>query len=103
GAAALATMRGAGQFRTRAGTRMFIMLCHTVLISCVRSGLPMPQSMVDLRNQLWHLTDTRGPIWRVVDTLYNALQVRHDITSGKVVGVDAIVEKLSGVEDQFAA
>ncbi|UNI13549.1 hypothetical protein JDV02_000284 [Purpureocillium takamizusanense] len=103
GAAALATMRGAGQFRTKAGTRMFIMLCHTVLISCVRSGLPMPQSMVDLRNQLWHLTDTRGPIWRVVDTLYNALQVRHDITSGKVLGVDAIVEKLSGVEDQFSA
>ncbi|PNY28440.1 Uncharacterized protein TCAP_01636 [Tolypocladium capitatum] len=103
GAAALASMRGAAQFRTNAGTRMFIMLCHTVLISCIRSGLPMPQSMVDLRNELWNLTDTRGPIWRVVDTLYNALQVRHDITSGKVVGVDAIVEKLSGVEDQFSA
>ncbi|POR37168.1 Uncharacterized protein TPAR_02628 [Tolypocladium paradoxum] len=103
GAAALASMRGAAQFRTNAGARMFIMLCHTVLISCVRSGLPMPQSMVDLRNELWNLTDTRGPIWRVVDTLYNALKVRHDITSGKVVGVDAIVEKLSDVEDQFAA
>ena len=65
GAAALASMRGAAQFRTNAGTRMFIMLCHTVLISCVRSGLPMPQTMVDLRNELWNLTDTRGPIWRV--------------------------------------
>lgn len=103
GAAELASMRGAAQFRTKAGARMFIMLCHTVLISCIRSGLPMPQSMVDLRNQLWYLTDTGGPIWRVVDTLYNALQVRHDIASGKVMGLDVIVEKLSQVELQFAA
>ncbi|EFY87516.1 hypothetical protein J3458_009018 [Metarhizium acridum] len=103
GAATLASMRGAAQFRTKAGTRMFIMLCHTVLISCIRSGLPMPQSMVDLRNELWHLTDTSGPIWRVVDTLYNALQVRHDIKSGKVSGVDAVVKKLCDVEDQFSA
>lgn len=103
GAATLASMRGAAQFRTKAGARMFIMLCHTVLISCIRSGLPMPQSMVDLRNELWHLTDTSGPIWRVVDTLYNALQVRHDIKSGKVSGVDAVVKKLCDVEDQFSA
>lgn len=103
GAATLASMRGAAQFRTKAGARMFIMLCHTVLISCIRSGLPMPQSMVDLRNELWHLTDTSGPIWRVVDTLYNALQVRHDIKSGKVSGVDAVVQKLCDVEDQFSA
>ncbi|PHH83439.1 hypothetical protein CDD83_2986 [Cordyceps sp. RAO-2017] len=103
GAAELASMRGAAQFRTKAGARMFIMLCHTVLISCIRSGLPMPQSMVDLRNELWHLTDTRGPIWRVVDALYNALQVRHDIASGKVLGLDAVVEKLCQVEHQFAA
>ncbi|KAK2612971.1 hypothetical protein QQS21_001082 [Conoideocrella luteorostrata] len=103
GAATLASMRGAGQFRTKAGTRMFIMLCHTVLISCIRSGLPMPQSMVTLRNELWHLTDTSGPVWRVVDTLYNALQVRHDIKSGKVSGIDAVVKKLCDVEDQFSA
>jgi hypothetical protein len=103
GAATLASMRGAAQFRTKAGARMFIMLCHTVLISCIRSGLPMPQSMVDLRNELWHLTDTSGPIWRVVDTLYNALQVRHDIKSGKISGVDAVVKKLCDVEDQFSA
>ncbi|KAG6016754.1 hypothetical protein E4U43_003188 [Claviceps pusilla] len=103
GASTLASMRGAAQFRTKAGARMFIMLCHTVLISCIRSGLPMPQPMVDLRKQLWHLTDTSGPVWRVVDTLYNALQVRHDINSGKVTGVDTIIKRLCGVEDQFSA
>ncbi|KHO00858.1 Zn(2)-C6 fungal-type DNA-binding domain protein [Metarhizium album ARSEF 1941] len=103
GAATLASMRGAAQFRTKAGTRMFVMLCHTVLISCIRSGLPMPQSMVDLRRELWHLTDTSGPIWRVVDALYNALQVRHDIKSGNVSGVDTVVKKLCNVEEQFSA
>ncbi|KAG6005492.1 hypothetical protein E4U21_007886 [Claviceps maximensis] len=103
GASTLASMRGAAQFRTKAGTRMFIMLCHTVLISCIRSGLPMPQSMVVLRKQLLHLTDTSSPVWRVVDSLYNALQVRHDIRSGKVTGLDTVIKKLGGVEDQFSA
>ncbi|KAL6862116.1 hypothetical protein J3F83DRAFT_746759 [Trichoderma novae-zelandiae] len=101
GAATLATMRGQAQFRTKAGVRMFLMLCHSVLISCIQSGLPMPQSIVDLRNELRHVTDSKRPAWRVIDPLYRALQIRHDIKHRRITGVDEIVGSLVEIEDDF--
>ncbi|PTB61847.1 hypothetical protein BBK36DRAFT_1190090 [Trichoderma citrinoviride] len=101
GAATLATMRGQAQFKTKAGVRMFLMLCHSVLISCVQSGLPMPKSIVDLRNELRHVTDSKRPAWRVIDPLYRALQIRHDIKHRRITGVDEIVGSLVEIEDDF--
>ncbi|KAL7808423.1 hypothetical protein V8C26DRAFT_413344 [Trichoderma gracile] len=101
GAATLATMRGQAQFRTKAGVRMFLMLCHSVLISCIQSGLPMPKSIVDLRNELRHVTDSKRPAWRVIDPLYRALQIRHDIKHRRITGVDEIVGSLVEIEDDF--
>ncbi|PTB75438.1 hypothetical protein M440DRAFT_1439952 [Trichoderma longibrachiatum ATCC 18648] len=101
GAATLATMRGQAQFQTKAGVRMFLMLCHSVLISCIQSGLPMPKSIVDLRNELRHVTDSKRPAWRVIDPLYRALQIRHDIKHRRITGVDEIVGSLVEIEDDF--
>lgn len=41
GAAALAKIRGMGQFRSRAGIRMFFMLTQNTMISCIQNELPM--------------------------------------------------------------
>ncbi|KAL7783204.1 hypothetical protein V8C43DRAFT_189749 [Trichoderma afarasin] len=101
GAATLATMRGQAQFRTKAGVRMFLMLCHSVLISCIQSGLPMPKSIVDLRNELSHVADSKRPAWRVIDPLYRALQIRHDIKHRRITGVDEIVGSLVEIEEDF--
>ncbi|EHK21004.1 uncharacterized protein TRIVIDRAFT_153443 [Trichoderma virens Gv29-8] len=101
GAATLATMRGQAQFRSKAGVRMFLMLCHSVLISCIQSGLPMPKSIVDLRNELRHVADSRRPAWRVIDPLYRALQIRHDIKHRRITGVDEIVGSLVEIEEEF--
>ncbi|KAM0260035.1 hypothetical protein ACHAQJ_002959 [Trichoderma viride] len=101
GAATLATMRGQAQFHTKAGVRMFTMLCHSVLISCIQSGLPMPKSIVDLRNELRNVADSRLPAWRVIDPLYRALQIRHDIKHRRITGVDEIVGSLVEIEDEF--
>ncbi|RFU73095.1 hypothetical protein TARUN_9163 [Trichoderma arundinaceum] len=101
GAATLATMRGQAQFQTKAGVRMFLMLCHSVLISCIQSGLPMPKSIVDLRNELRNVTDSRRPAWRVIDPLYRALQIRHDIKHRRITGVDEIVSSLVEIENDF--
>lgn len=102
GAAALASMRGAAQFRTRTGSKMFLMLCHTVLISCIQSGLPMPRVMLDLRDELWLLTNGGSPTWRVVDALQSALRVRHDIRTRKLTGLNEVLETLSACEQKFA-
>ncbi|KAK5988764.1 hypothetical protein PT974_10253 [Cladobotryum mycophilum] len=103
GAAALASMRGKAQFRTEAGVRMFLMLSHSVLISCIQSGLPMPHAIVNLRNELGQLTDNRRPSWRVIDPLYRALQTRHDIKTRRITGIDEIVTSLAEVESDFEA
>ncbi|KOS18565.1 hypothetical protein ESCO_001092 [Escovopsis weberi] len=101
GAAALASMRGKAQFRTQAGIRMFLMLSNSVLISCIQSGLPMPHAIVNLRNELGQLIDNRRPSWRVIDPLYKALQIRHDIKTRRIVGIDEIVGSLAEVEANF--
>ncbi|KAK7418874.1 hypothetical protein QQZ08_011083 [Neonectria magnoliae] len=102
GAAILASMRGSAQFRTKAGVSMFLMLSQSVLISCIQSGLPMPQAMVDLRSELQPSLELDSPVWRVVDPVYRALQVRYDIKSGKLHNIDNIVEKLTHIDDEFA-
>ncbi|KAM0436207.1 hypothetical protein ACHAPT_003099 [Fusarium lateritium] len=103
GAAALSRMRGTGQFRTKAGVRMFLMLCHTVLISCIQSGLPMPQTLVDLRREIPPEHQSGGPAWRVVEPIYRALQVRYDIKTGKLVTLDEIVDTLSSADEEFVS
>ncbi|KAL7918528.1 hypothetical protein ACQKWADRAFT_303944 [Trichoderma austrokoningii] len=101
GAATLATLRGQDQFHTKAGVRMFTMLCHSVLISCIQSGLPMPKAIVDLRNELRNVADSKLPAWRVIDPLYKALQIRHDIKHRRITGVDDIIGSLVEIEDEF--
>ena len=103
GASALAKIRGKDQFRTTAGSGMFTMLCHSVLISCMHSELPMPKVMTDMREEQARMCDLDGPIWRITDPIYRALQVRHDIRMGKICGLDAIIDALTQVEQEFVA
>lgn len=102
GAAALAQIRGPGQFRTKASIRMFIMLSQSALISCILSDLPMPQTMVDLGAELLPKLIEKSPVWRVVDPIYRALQVRYDIKTGKLNNLDEMVGKLARIDDEFA-
>ena len=101
GAAALASMRGQAQFRSSAGTKMFIMLCHSVLISCIQSDIPMPRPLLDLRQELGRMTDTRSPAWRLIDPLCRALQIRHDIKMGIITDLEDIIDQLHDVEEDF--
>ncbi|KAM5382617.1 hypothetical protein ACJZ2D_002407 [Fusarium nematophilum] len=103
GAAALASIRGNAQFRTKAGIRMFLMLCHSVLISCIQSGLPMPQALIDLRREIPPSDELDGPAWSVVDPIYKALQARYDIRSGTLDNLDDIVNTLSSIDDEFSS
>jgi hypothetical protein len=102
GAAALTRMRGTAPFFTKAGTRMFLMLCHSLLISCIQGGLPVPEAMLNLRDELAHFTNIRDPTWRMFEPICRALQIRLDIKSGKFTDTDEIVAKLSDVENEFA-
>jgi hypothetical protein len=102
GAAALAKLRGKEQFNTRAGTRMFLMLCETVMISCIQRDIPMPESLIELRDALSKHFSPRDPTWRISTSIYKILQVRYDIKCGRIVHAGDIVDKLAAIEAEFA-
>ncbi|KAK1464418.1 hypothetical protein CCUS01_07991 [Colletotrichum cuscutae] len=102
GASALAKMRGLGQFTTRAGARMFMMLTQIVLINCMQRDMPMPQSLIDLRNQLGMLSGGTDPGWRLSGPIYKVMQLRYDINSGKLNQTADIINQLSSVDQDFA-
>lgn len=114
GAACLAAVRGTKQFETVAGARMFHMLSYHVLISCIRSGLPVPPVFEELRESAKQLhdmdgdpTQRLGPVeitsGKVVDHFFKTVKVRHRIEMGEISGRDQIIKTLSSVDAEFVS
>ena len=101
GAAALAKLRGMSQFRTKAGIRMFMMLCQNTMISCIQKELPMPQPLVDLRNDLAKMFQSKEPGIEISNPIYKVLKLRYDIKQGHVTELEDMIDKLKDVEDEF--
>ncbi|EFQ33278.1 hypothetical protein CGRA01v4_07014 [Colletotrichum graminicola] len=102
GASALAKMRGLKQFTTRAGARMFVMLTQIVLINCMQKDMPMPQPLIELRNQLGLLSGGTDVNWRISGPIYKVMQLRYDINSGKLSQTAEIIDQLLKVDREFA-
>lgn len=101
GAAAVASMRGCEQFATYRGVRMFILLSHAVLLSCVQSGLPMPQPIIALRQELVRMKILNASTNVVAEVICDTLQTRYDIKMGVLKDGDEIIAKLMKLEDTF--
>ncbi|KAK3313819.1 hypothetical protein B0H66DRAFT_577690 [Apodospora peruviana] len=101
GAAALAKLRGPAQFRSRAGARMFSMLCQRVVISCVLKDEPMPPVLLDLWQEMSKTLDPTDPTAWVTPLICQALQVRHVIKKGAMTNPEIIVCTLLGIEADF--
>ena len=106
GAVALAKLRGPTQFETKAGVKMFSMLCQRVLLSCLQSRepMPMPQPLIDL----WHampqpiqLKGYGGLTLSALPLMHDFLQVRADMLSGVLVNSDDILAHLFTVDEGF--
>ncbi|KAG8166001.1 hypothetical protein KVR01_004553 [Diaporthe batatas] len=103
GAAALARIRGMGQFRSRAGIRMFFMLTQNTMISCIQNELPMPKDLVDLRDQLGRMFNLNGrePGFEICSVMYKVLQLQYDIKQNIVTDLDEMLDKFTEAEDDF--
>ncbi|KAJ0118284.1 hypothetical protein J7T55_009067 [Diaporthe amygdali] len=103
GAAALARLRGMGQFRSRAGIRMFFMLTQNTMINCIQNELPMPKDLIDLRSQLGVMFNLKGrePGFEICNAMYNILQLRYDIKQNIVTDLDEMLDKFTEAEDDF--
>ncbi|KAK4196147.1 hypothetical protein QBC40DRAFT_11744 [Triangularia verruculosa] len=98
GAAALARIRGPAQFQTRAGRRMFSMLCQRVVISCAMKDMPMPQPLKDLWHEMAKTLEPENPTRHLMPLVWQVLQLRHDIKNHIITDPGNIVEKLLAIE-----
>ncbi|CAK7218862.1 hypothetical protein SCUCBS95973_003627 [Sporothrix curviconia] len=109
GAVELAKIRGVSQFRTRAGIRMFNMLCESVTISCMQRQAPMPPGLVALQGELFSNTtvDREPGGFGGIDLskpIYKLLQARHDIHATDLSNnLDALLVRLDEIEAEFDA
>lgn len=101
GAAALARLRGPGQFKTRAGVRMFLMLCETLAVDCMHEGVSMPGGLIELRDVLGTASTTLDKSWNAASPLYRLMQIRHDIRAGSVGGTEDVVDSLLAVDEEY--
>ncbi|KAL1894923.1 hypothetical protein Sste5346_005610 [Sporothrix stenoceras] len=109
GAVELAKLRGVSQFRTRAGIRMFNMLCESVTISCMQRQVPMPPALVALQSELLSTTTAvveHEPggfdginLWKPI---YKLLQARHDVRSTNLSNnLDELLARMEDIEAEF--
>ncbi|KAF3769982.1 hypothetical protein M406DRAFT_348983 [Cryphonectria parasitica EP155] len=103
GAAALARLRGMGSFRSKAGIKMFMMQCSSIMINCIQNKLAMPQDLIGMRTQL---VDMMGgpaavPGYEVYPPIYKILQLRYDICQGTITDIDTILDIFNEAEEGF--
>jgi len=101
GAVALASLRGASQFKTRAGRRMFSMLCQRAIISCAQRNQPMPEALQQLWHEMTKSLDKDNPNKRLMPLVWQVLQLRAEINSGELSSPQIIVDRLLALEDSF--
>ncbi|EAQ88990.1 hypothetical protein CHGG_05609 [Chaetomium globosum CBS 148.51] len=101
GAAALARMRGPAQFQTRAGRRMFSMLCQRVVVSCVQRNVPMPDCLIELWHEMSKTTEPGNPDQRLMPLMWQVLQLRSDIKSGFLSDPEIIVDRLISIDQDI--
>lgn len=102
GAAALATLRGTDQFKTSAGCKMFQMLCYSVLLSCMRSDIPAPPVIEELRNKSLEMGKLDKTNRNLIDHMFRTTTVRHQIKTGKITDRDEIISTLANCDAEWA-
>jgi hypothetical protein len=101
GAIELAKLRNVSQFRTKSGIKMFLMLCQSVTISSMQRDAPMPQTLIEMRNQLAPFLDPRDVTWKVSEPIYKLLQVRSDMKQGMLTNPEVIAETLITIDGEI--
>ncbi|ATY58530.1 C6 finger domain [Cordyceps militaris] len=102
GAAALATIRGTDQFKTSAGCKMFQMLCYSVLLSCMRSDIPAPPVIEELRNKSLEMGKLDRTNRNLIDHMFRTTTVRHQVKTGIITGRHDVISTLANCDAEWA-
>ncbi|KAL2124000.1 hypothetical protein VTJ04DRAFT_365 [Mycothermus thermophilus] len=101
GAARLALMRGPAQFKTRAGRRMFSMLCQRYIVCCTQQNEPMLESLINLWHQMPQTSGSRHPSKELMPLMWKVLQLRSERNKGLLTDPEAIIQRCLALDGEF--
>lgn len=90
GAVALVKLRGLDQFRDPSEFRLLVRLTNHYLISCVASGLLVPEGLLSIRNYIDKRLDLPDYTLQLSDATMDYARLRSDITKGVLSNDDCI-------------
>jgi hypothetical protein len=104
GASTLLQLRGPNQFRTRAGQILFMQVVSNLMISCVQRTIPIPEHIVDLRNQYGKFIDTSAwPAWELASVIFDFTNFRAAVRDCQIVGPKAVIGSALEIDRRFLA
>ena len=103
GAALMLFLRGANQFRTLTGFRMFLQAAYSYTNTCIANKLHVPQELKALVKEGAKHVVTQNPTWRLLEarTLYADLAA--SIADSSLTNREIIVEKSLGIDAKAGA
>ena len=93
GAAALLKMRGMSQMHTADGRRLFLQITTTLVTSCIKNSIPLPEHIHDLRIEAEQYADPMSPTWRLHGALIDFADFRAKVSRSLFSDPSEIIAK----------
>ncbi|RFU33037.1 hypothetical protein B7463_g3259, partial [Scytalidium lignicola] len=99
GAVALANFRGVEQFKRQEGVRLFLELHTFILLNCLRSGVHVPYSMVQLSDSSRPFQSTdEGVFSRLLDIILRVVNLNIAVKEERLHNPDIIISRVLLIE-----
>lgn len=102
GAAALVKLRGPEQLSTPEGRRLVIQVTTNLLISCIQRELPLPDYILELREDIKKRVDSTEPAWHVQELMIQFCAFRAATRDGTERDPRWILAKALDIEAAFS-
>ena len=101
GAVALVAFRGLQQFSSDAGQRMFFQVMSNMLIVCIQRNIPMPQSIIELRDAAKHMIQGSRALWSLSGIMIDVTVLKANVQERRIVQPSAIIEGALSIDKRF--
>jgi hypothetical protein len=101
GAALLVQLRGRRQLTYQTGLQLFEQFCQTLTSNCIQNGIPVPQHIVDLREQCAQYLDTKSIFWQISDATIKVAQLRSMVVLKRIDDPAQVLRKALDIDQEL--
>ncbi|PVH81028.1 hypothetical protein DL98DRAFT_417442 [Cadophora sp. DSE1049] len=101
GAAALVKFRGQEQFKSSAGQKLFLQVTSNLMLSCIQRTIPMPEHIIQLREDAEKFMDVDSPGWRLAGVIIDFTIFRSNVRECEIVGPRNVIEQALELDQRF--